>query len=137
MLNEAILNSIKNKSSDGGLETLVSIIQFYKGNSVIIDLKNIIDLYDSNAPFESIESIISTFDIVPSITTITNTTAAKEHNQPIIINIGTTEKAPHFVVCKNYDSTLGFRIEDSVNGNYYATENGLESIFEGQTLYNF
>jgi hypothetical protein len=47
-------------------------------------------------PYESIEKIISNVEIWPTICSITNSTDVKNRNQPIIINISTTEKAPNF-----------------------------------------
>ena len=137
MIKKLILNAGKNKLSDGGIEAMVSIIQFYKGNSIIFDLRDIVNLYDSKNPYETIEKIISNFEITSTVCSITNVTQLKKRCQPIIINLNTIEKAPHFVVCKNYNDTLGFRIEDAVNGNYYASEKGLESMWKDKQLIKF
>ncbi|MDI1317744.1 cysteine peptidase family C39 domain-containing protein [Flavobacterium sp.] len=137
MLNEEILNTIKNKSSDGGIDAILSIIQFYKGNSVIFDLQHVVNLYDSNSPYEAIEKIISNFELESTICTTANITEVKTYAQPIIINLNNKEKESHFVVCKNYDDTLGFRIEDPINGNYYASEKGLESMWKDKKCITF
>lgn len=124
-------------TGDGGVTSIVSVFTYYKGNPSSIDLITIETTYNPANPFKSIERIANDLDLNPVIYSELNVATIKEHLQPIIINISRNNRTPHLVVCLGYHEEDGFIIEDGLSYRYYATDNGLDSMWNDKKCIAF
>lgn len=116
---------------DGGLESLIFIFKYYKGNESVVYLNKLIDnLYDTKNSFEKLEFVATKYGFLAVVCNEVDAITIKEYNQPVIINISNKDNHNSFVVICEYNETDGFKIFDSKNGYYYVSIVGLQSIWK-------
>lgn len=116
---------------DGGLESLIFIFKYYRGNESVIFLNKLIDnLYDTKNSFEKLEFVATKYGFLAVVCNDIDVVTIKEFNQPVIINISSTDNHNYFIVICGYQESEGFKIFDSKNGYYYTSIVGLQSIWK-------
>lgn len=118
-----------NIKHDGGIDSLIHIVKHYKSNQIMIELRDIVSAYYNYSSFLSIDVVASRCGLFSVTCEDIGVNDIIEYNQPVIVNISKSKNSFHFVVCYKYDSEKGFYIIDSINGNYYASVIGFQSIW--------
>lgn len=118
-----------NQLSDGGIEAMLFILKYYRGNEIMVDLKDIVEAYYSSSSFYVFEKLALKCGLLAAICEDIDISTVIDYNQPIIINISNIDSEFHFVVCYSYNISEGFLIIDSKNGNYHSTVIGLQSMW--------
>lgn len=117
------------EKADGGLESLLTIIKYYKGNTSNINLNKAIQ---NNYPLSSLKSLMETASKCGLISVIYNDIDVNTIitiKEPVIIAIASNNRNnEHFVVCYPYNDENGFFIWDSRYGNYYTSIYGLQLL---------
>jgi ABC-type bacteriocin/lantibiotic exporter with double-glycine peptidase domain len=130
MIKDTILRLLveHEEKTDGGLESFLTILKHYKGNTSSI---NLYEVMENNYPLTSIPSLVetaskcgftsATYDNI-DINTLTN------YTYPLIIGTTSTDNKVHFVVCFNYSYKDGFLLWDSRKGLYKKSIEELKSL---------
>ncbi len=116
--------------SDGGLESLLLIIKYYKSNSKMLNFKRLInELYENENSFECLRIAACSHGLIAVICHNIDIKTVIEYNQPIIINVATLNNRNHFVVCFGLNDQNEFKICDYKNGAYSIPPSDLQKIF--------
>lgn len=124
------------KKNDGAIEVFIKVLIHLRGDFITLDLAKIITLYDSNQPYKSLLKLADIYNLTSCI--YSNSTAAdlKSSKNVSILKIGNKD-SHHFIVCISYTEDNGFEIYDPLNGNYNATEHGLNCMWKDNTSIAF
>ena len=120
--NEITLNGFK--------ECIMSIIKFYNVTTTLPNIQYINQLCDSKCNYDSIELILSNFNLKPIFCQDISIVELKKYKEPILLEIKDLKENNNFKLITKHQDSLGFLIEDSLIGDYYVSENELESIWK-------
>ena len=124
--------------SDGGLESLLSIIKHYKGNSKTLNLKHLInELYENKNSFECLSIAAYSHGLIAVICHDIDSKTVIEYNQPIIINIAKSDSSNHFIACFGLNDKNELKICDYKNGAYSIPPSHLSKIMNKGTCLAF
>lgn len=118
----------KERESDGGLESLLFIINYYKKYTSTVNKTRLINSYYQCNSYEQLKNIASENNLISEVCNNITFLGIIKYNQPIILNISKSELTKHYVVCYDYNELNGFSIFDPINSFYIATDVGLQTM---------
>lgn len=118
-------------TSDGGLESLLYVIKYYKRNTASLNIKYLInELYENPNSFERLSEAANQYGLLAVTCRDIDVRTVMDYNQPIILNTATCKTQNIFVVCLEFVAPNSFRIYDPKKGTYTISVIGMQSLWK-------
>lgn len=118
-------------SPDGGLHSILKIIEYYYENYNSINIKSMVDKFYPRTNYKSLISIANENRLSCNLLSNPDINFLIEQNKPFIFKCKDSENNYNFLLCLSYSEQEGFLIWDYRYGRYYATIKGLINMWEG------
>lgn len=123
-----------NFKSDGGLESLVIIVKYYKGNEAKVDLLNrSLSRRNPQNTFSNLVSIAKYFGLLGVVCTNITANEILEFDQPLIIKSTNESIENQFVVCYADTEGKGFLVHGPENNLKNLTMEEFLSVWTDRT----
>lgn len=131
MIKETISNQqFIERFADGGSESILSIIKHYKRNAIMVNFDDFIrKAHAGPHTFNSLKSLANKYGLISVMCKNIDIKTIIEYNQPIIINISSSNIKNDFVVCYGFDIQDGFKIYNPKIGYCFTSVLGLNSMW--------
>lgn len=118
-------------SNDGGLKSMLKIIEYYKQNYTIVNIRKYVQNYYPRTDCESLVRIADENNLLSKIINKPSINFLIENNQPFIFKCKGLQNTYRFLICFSYSSEDGFFIWDYRNGKYFANIKGFVDMWDG------
>jgi len=139
MINNGLLKYIveTEQQSDGGLESLIKIIKFYKGTSSPFKLNFLIQKYYPKSSYTLLNEAAKNSGLIGVICAEIQLNDIIDYNQPLIIKSLNQNGNIHFVLFNSYCQKDGFNIWDSRKGYYSLTKENFKELWHNNDCIAF
>lgn len=118
-------------SNDGGVQSVLKIIEHYKENDAIIDIGKLIKDCSPETDYQALIKIADEYNLECKIIHKPSLFFLIEGNRPFMFRCKGNRNSYCFLICFSYSSEEGFLIWDYRHGKYFANIKGFSDMWDG------